>query len=71
MSNAMHDRLVRLPAVRERTALSKTTIYALMKDGRFPACVRVGLRAVAWRESQLAEWMESRERAGSLEQTTQ
>ena len=54
------DRLVRLPEVRGRTGLGKTTIYSLMRRGRFPRSVKVGLRAVAWREADLADWLASR-----------
>jgi len=55
------EKLHRRPAVEDMTALSRSTIYALMEEGRFPRPVRIGKRAVAWRDSDLREWLESRE----------
>ncbi len=48
--------LLRLPAVKQRTGMSRTTIYRLMKSGEFPAPVRLSDRAVGWRSDELAEW---------------
>lgn len=55
-------RLLRLPAVIEATGLCRTAIYQLEKDGDFPARVAIGKRSVAWREDQVADWIESRQR---------
>ena len=57
----MSDKLHRRPAVEEITGLSRSTIYALMDDGEFPRPVRIGRRAVAWRDSDLSTWLASRE----------
>lgn len=51
------DRLLNKWAVEERTSLDITTIYRKMKAGTFPQPVRVGLRRVAWRESDIAAWL--------------
>lgn len=53
----MTQRYLRLPEVRTRTGLSRSYIYALMKEGAFPRPVRLGKRAVGWLESDLDEWM--------------
>lgn len=56
-------RLLRLPAVQDLVGLSKTSIYAAMaeKGGLgFPAPVRIGNRAVAWREHEVLSWIEGR-----------
>ena len=50
------DRLLDKWAVEERTSLDITTIYRRIKNGTFPAPLRVGLRRVAWRESDVAAW---------------
>lgn len=55
---------LRLPQVEELTALKKSSIYAGVKSGTFPAPVRLSARAVAWRERDLAFWQEQREQAG-------
>jgi len=39
----------RLPTVKERTGLGRTTIYDLMKEGRFPKSRRIArAHAVGW-----------------------
>lgn len=55
------DALLRLPDVLRRTGRSKAGVYVLIREGSFPAPVRVGKRAVAWRERDVAEWVRSRE----------
>ena len=52
--------LVRLPAVLKLTGLGRSTIYRWVADGSFPAPVRLGPRAVAWRWSDLEHWTRSR-----------
>ncbi len=56
----MPEQILRRPAVEAWTGLSRSTIYAMMAEGRFPKPVRLGKRAVGWTESALAEWLESR-----------
>lgn len=55
----MTDKFMRLPAVIEHTGLSRRTIYRKMEAGEFPQSVRLGPQAVAWRESEVARWMEA------------
>jgi predicted DNA-binding transcriptional regulator AlpA len=43
---------LRLPEVKAITGLSKTSLYALIRDRSFPAPVRLGPRAVAWVRSE-------------------
>lgn len=59
----MSERLLRRPEVENRTGLSRSTIYELVKEGRFPRPVKLGKRAVAWRESDIAAWIEARQKA--------
>lgn len=53
----MKDKLRRRPWVQDATGLSRSSIYAGMKDGTFPRPVRVGKRAVAWLESDIERWI--------------
>lgn len=46
--------------VEQITGLSRSSIYAMMDEGTFPRPVRMGKKAVAWPESILSEWLESR-----------
>jgi prophage regulatory protein len=59
----MPDRIFRRPAVQDLTGLSRSTIYAMIASGTFPAPVKLGTRAVGWREADLNEWLASREAA--------
>ena len=45
--------------------LSRTRIYALMNTGEFPRPIRIGQRAVRWRESDLKAWIDSRPMGGT------
>ena len=57
-------KLLRLPAVEERTACSRASIYAWVRDGSFPAPVHLSphssARAVAWRQADVDQWIDSR-----------
>ena len=53
-------RLIRRPAVIHKTGLQTTQIYDLIADGKFPAPVPIGARAVAWVESEVDDWIEAR-----------
>jgi Predicted transcriptional regulator len=57
---AVPETLDRLPTVLDRVGASKTTVYAMMKTGDFPAPVKIGRRAVAWRRSDVDAWIASR-----------
>lgn len=52
--------LLRLPAVMRETGLSRSSIYAAIKEGTFPAPVRIGKRAVAWRVADIVSWQAAR-----------
>lgn len=51
---------LRMPNVMRLTGLGRSTIYRLMAEQKFPCPVRLGLRAVAWRRSDLDRWSEAR-----------
>lgn len=55
------ERMLRRPEVERRTGKSRSSIYDDIKKGKFPAPVRVGQRAVAWRESDIIRWIRSLE----------
>lgn len=54
------SRLLRLPAVEDRTGLKKSTWYAAVKSGDAPAPVHLSARAVAWREEDVDQWISGR-----------
>jgi prophage regulatory protein len=47
---------LRLPEVKATTGLSKTSLYAMIRNKSFPAPVRLGPRAVAWLRSEVRQW---------------
>ena len=53
-------RILRLPSVRERTGLSRSSIYLRISQGRFPRPISLGERAVGWLESEITEWVNRR-----------
>jgi prophage regulatory protein len=54
--------MLRLPDVLSRSGHRRATLYKLVREGSFPAPVRIGARAVAWRSDQIDEWIDSRPR---------
>ena len=53
------DRLLRLPDVRRRVGLGRSTIYRRMSAGTFPAPRCLGGNRVAWLERDIIRWMEN------------
>lgn len=50
-------RLLRLDGVKERTGLSRSLIYQLVGEGRFPEQIHLGARSVAWIEAEVEDWI--------------
>jgi prophage regulatory protein len=57
MTGEQRNRLVRLPEVKDRTGLSRTSIYRKMDAGEFPVAIKLSKNAVAWRETELERWI--------------
>lgn len=49
--------ILRLPAVKARTGLSRSTIYLRMSKGDFPTSISLGDRAVGWVEAEIIDWL--------------
>ena len=49
--------ILRLPAVKARTGLSRSTIYLRISEGRFPKAISLGGRAVGWIETEIDDWL--------------
>lgn len=54
----MTHNILRLPAVKARTGLSRSTIYLRVSQGLFPKPVSLGARAVGWVEAEIQEWLQ-------------
>lgn len=53
----MSRSFLRLSTVKARTGLSRTTLYRRIGEGRFPASVSLGGRAVGWLDSDIDDWI--------------
>jgi prophage regulatory protein len=53
----MATAILRLPAVRARTGLSRSTIYLRISEGSFPKPISLGGRAVGWIEAEVNDWL--------------
>lgn len=56
----MTHNILRLPAVKNRTGLSRSSIYLRMTNNDFPASVSLGGRAVGWVEEDINNWLEEK-----------
>jgi prophage regulatory protein len=54
------DRILRLPEVLTRVGFAASTVRALVRTGEFPRPVRLGRRALGWKESSITDWLETR-----------
>jgi len=49
-------RLLRLREVLSRVGMSRAWLYLAVAKGSFPVPLRIGPRAVAWRDRDIIEW---------------
>ena len=57
------DRFLREREVQGITGLSRTTRWRLEREGKFPARRQISDNAVGWLESEISDWIASREAA--------
>jgi prophage regulatory protein len=53
-------RILRKKEVLHITGLSKSTIYAKIKEGTFPKQIILSVRSVGWFEHEIQDWLKSR-----------
>lgn len=58
-------RILREKAVGERTGLSRTTRWRLVRKNKFPAPIKISDHAIGWIEYQIDEWVEERSRTAA------
>ena len=56
----MTHNILRLPAVKQRTGLSRSSIYLKISNEEFPAPISLGDRAVGWIDSEIDKWISER-----------
>ena len=58
----MTDRFVHEPECLKMTGLSRITRWRLERQGSFPKRRQISPNCIAWLESELREWLETRKR---------
>lgn len=53
-------RILRINSVASRVSFHPVHLRRLIKDGKFPAPIRLGENRVAWIESEIDAWLESK-----------
>ncbi|MDE0533338.1 MAG: AlpA family phage regulatory protein [Albidovulum sp.] len=63
--DAPYERLLRIGEVMRMTGLAKSTIHLKWRKGEFPSPVKLfeGGRSLGWKQSEIREWIQSRNRA--------
>jgi len=56
----MSNKIIRLPAVKAKTGLSRSSIYLRMSKNEFPKSISLGDRAIGWLESDIEQWIEEK-----------
>lgn len=51
------DRILRFPEVARRTGLSRSTLWRLQRQGKFPRPRRIAPNANGWLESEIDTWV--------------
>jgi prophage regulatory protein len=61
MENPNQEKLkiLRLKKVKDRTGLSRSTIYLRIQEGTFPKPINLGARAVGWLENEIEAFLAS------------
>jgi len=52
--------ILRLPEVKGKTGLSRSSIYEKMQRSEFPPPVKLGERAVGWIAAEVEDWVRTR-----------
>ena len=58
--NPKTSKLLRLPTVKDRVGLGRSTINARVGLGQFPKPISLGGRAMAWLESDIDAWIQTK-----------
>lgn len=56
----MTSTILRLPQVKSKVGLSRSSIYLAMCKGTFPRPVKLGIRAVGWLQTDVDAWISSK-----------
>lgn len=54
------EKIVRFPEIKERTGLSRSTIFRMERNGNFPKRRVIGSHSVGWILTEVLDWINSR-----------
>ncbi|HDS1367592.1 TPA: AlpA family transcriptional regulator [Stenotrophomonas maltophilia] len=57
---AVEHRILRREEVEAKTGFKRAHIYNLMRAGKFPKAMRLGIRAVGWDSLEIEQWIAER-----------
>lgn len=57
------NRILRLDKVLPLIGMGRSWVYSAMKSGDFPHSVKLGARAIGWRQSDIDAWLSERKSA--------
>ena len=60
-----HERLLRAKEVWPRLGVSRSTFFLMIREGKFPAGVKITHQRVGWREAVVDAWIRDRPTACS------
>lgn len=56
----MTDQILRLPEVKARCGLPRSSLYDAIERGDFPRQIKLGARSVGWLAADVDAWIEAR-----------
>jgi prophage regulatory protein len=56
-SNQAERRILRRADVEARCGFKRAHLYKLIRDGKFPRPLRIGIRAVGWDSVDIDQWI--------------
>jgi len=63
-------KLIRRKNVELQTGLSRSSIYQMIADGKFPSPIKIGLRSVGWLQDEVDDWVIDRIECSRLAEAT-
>lgn len=54
-----NNTIIRLPDVLSLTKLSRSTIYRLIDEGKFPKQIKLSARSSGWREQEVLDYLDA------------
>ncbi|MEE9339417.1 MAG: AlpA family phage regulatory protein [Methylococcaceae bacterium] len=56
----MTNIILKLPATLDRTGLTRSALYVLIAEGKFPKSIKLNKRSCCWIEHEVQEWIDER-----------